>query len=338
MKILLSKTGYWRKDTFRVRTDLIESKNKVIVRKTALGEKSNLIIENIENIYQKLKNKLPKNVFLAKPGQRYGSSIDFEFCKGEMLEKKIEDELIRKDFDLSKQLFFKGADIITGLPSYKNKIGNEKQFVSFFKIDKKYLDWELDFINPSLDELTADHIICDDKKCFIIDYEIFLNFPIPKEFVLFRYQFHLLNTLQQVIGAIACSAFTMDFYLKDLFIPTIWQEKYKLNKNKKLLFLELEKKKQEYLNWEKNDYDRFKNYEEGTISVRTTPRLSRQQAEERLGSNFKENNLITELENKKQEIENYKRILSKIQSAKFYRLWQLYCKIRDDFFNLIKLK
>ena len=333
MKTLLSKTGYWRKEKFRVRTDLIEFNKKIIVQKTPLGTKSKKILTDMKKTFIEFNNKMPKNVFLSKPLKSKGKTTDFEFNKGLMMEKMIEEALIQREFTQSSDLYFKGCEIILSLPSYKNKIKNEKNFVKFFNVEKKYHDLELDFLTPALTELTADHIIYNDRKYFIIDYEIFFDFPIPKEFTLFRYQFHLLNTLQQVIGVMSSPVFTLNTYLKDLYIPSIWDQKYKTDKNKKEFFLDLEKRKQEHLNWEKIDFDRFKNYEERVVDIRSFPKLTKSQVE------AKNNSLLTlELESKIKEIEKYKTALNKIQSAKFYRLWQSYCRIRDNFFSIIRVK
>jgi len=332
MKILLSKTGYWRKEQFRVRTDLVEFNNKIVVQKIPLGIESKRILSDMEKTYIEFKNRMSKNVFLSKPIKTNSQSFSFEFNKGPMLEKMIEDALIKRDFAQSASLYFNGCKIVSSLPSYKNKVKNEKNFIKFFNIEKKYYDLELDFINPALTELTADHIIYNNGKYFIIDYEVFFDFPIPREFVLFRYQFHLLNTLQQVIGAISSQLFTLNTYLRDLYIPSIWDFKYKIDRSKKELFLDLEKRKQEHLNWEKIDFDRFRNYKEGVVDIRSFPRFTKSQAEAKFGS------MAFELENRVKEVKKYKTALNKIQSAKFYRLWQSYCRFRDNFFSIIKAK
>lgn len=331
MKILLSKTGYWRKNIFRVKTDLIESDKKIIVQKTPLGIGSEKILSEMKKNYIYFKSKVQKNVFFSKPLKNEDGKFLFEFNKGPTLEKMIEDSLIDRNFAKSSDLYFSGCKIISTLPSVKDKIKNQKKFIEFFKIESKYHNLELEFVKPALTELTADHIINSNGKYCIFDYEIFFDFPIPKDFILFRYQFHLLNTLQQVIGSLSSPSFKLDMFLNGLYIPSIWLSKYIIDIDKKNIFLNMEGEKQNYLNWEKIDFDRFKSDINNIVETRIFPRLTRQQVIESFGVNSNNKTLSQELEVKIKEVESYKTILNKIQSAKFFKIWQLYCKIRDGF-------
>ena len=335
MKILLSKTGYWRKNIFRVKTDLIESDKKIIVQKTPLGIGSEKILFEMKKNYIYFKSKVQKNVFFSKPLKNVDGKFLFEFNEGHTLEKIIEDSLIDRNFTKSSDLYFSGCKIISSLPSVKDKVRNQKKFIEFFKIESKYHNLELEFIKPALTELTADHIIFSNGKYCIFDYEIFFDFPIPKDFILFRYQFHLLNTLQQVIGSLSSSNFKLETFLKGLYIPSIWLSKYRIDIDKKNIFLNMESEKQNYLNWEKIDFDRFKNDNNNIVKTRIFPRLTRQQVIEKFSINSNNKALIKELEIKTSEIESYKTILNKIQNAKFFKMWQLYCKIRDGFLGRV---
>ncbi len=335
MKILLSKTGYWRKNTFRVKTDLIESNKKIIVQKTPLGIGSEKILSEMRRNYLYFKSKVQKNVFFSKPLKNVDGKFLFEFNEGPTLEKMIEDSLIDRNFAKSSDLYFSGCKIISSLPSIKDKIKNQKKFIEFFKIESKYHNLELEFVKPALTELTADHIIISNGKYCIFDYEIFFDFPIPKDFILFRYQFHLLNTLQQVIGSLSSLNFKLEEFLKDLYIPSIWLSEYQIDIDKKNIFLNMEREKQNYLNWEKIDFDRFKNDCNNIVETRIFPRLTKQQVIESFGVNSNNKTLSQELEVKIKEVESYKIILKKIQSAKFFKVWQSYCKIRDGFLGKV---
>jgi len=335
MKILLSKTGYWRKNTFRVKTDLIESNKKIIVQKTPLGIGSEKILSEMYKNYIYLKSKVQKNIFFSKPIKNINNKFLFEFNKGPTLEKLIENSLIERNFTKSSHLFFSGCKMISSLPSTKDKVRNQKKFIEFFKIESKYHNLEFEFVKPALTELTADHIIISNGKYCIFDYEIFFDFPIPKDFILFRYQFYLLNTLQQVIGSLSSSDFELEEFLNDLYIPSIWLSEYQMDMDKKNIFLNMEREKQNYLNWEKIDFDRFKNDTNNIVKTRIFPRLTRQQVIESFGVNLNNKTLSQELEVKIKEVESYKIILSKIKSAKFFKVWQLYCNVRDNFLSKV---
>lgn len=330
MKILLSKTGYWRKDELRVRTDVIEESNKTYVKKTALGSESKKILKNIKKTYRLLSDSFPKTLRLVKPIKQGEDYVTFEFCKGAMLEKEIESALISHDFKKAKILYEKGLDLINLIKPHEPSDVEIKKFKDFFKVDEHNLI-DNKFIYPPITEVTADHIFVYNNNYWLIDYEVFFDFPISKDFVKFRYQFYLVHNLQQILQSIASSSFPLKTYLKDIFIPVDWDKKFKLPLNKIRLFLKMEGKLQSYMNWLEPRYIQFIDYE---YSLITSPNI------ESLSANkfFKEDvNLQNELEQTKKELSDYKRALNRVTSAKFYKLWQFYCRIRDNYIkNLLK--
>src|SRR3990167_9784783 len=155
MKVLLSNTGYWRKPNLRIRTDVIEDNKLIYVKKIALGSESKKILQNTLRLYPRLKSMFPSKVGLAKPIKQVQNEFIFEFATGSTLEKLIEQALIERDFKKAKDLFYEGCRIIDSLPSKKSALKNEKGFIKFFSLDRRYHSMELQFISPALLELTA---------------------------------------------------------------------------------------------------------------------------------------------------------------------------------------
>ena len=197
--------------------------------------------------------------------------------------------------------------------------------IKFFSLDRRYHSMELQFISPALLELTADHIFYSKNKYTLIDYEVLLNFPVSSEFLLFRYKFHLINTLQQLIGSLASPNFVTVEYLKNLYIPQEWFTKYVLTPETRMLFLTLEERLQSYLNWERVDMVDFNAIGSLSYTTRMFPRITSGQLQE-LASCPTE---VSELNRLQQQLESYKGMLTDIKSSRFFRLWQSYCNLRD---------
>jgi hypothetical protein len=318
MKILLSKTGYWRKPELRIRTDIIKQKNNIFVTKTALGSGSKEILNRTVNEFHTIDKLLPKNTHFARPINNKLNTFAFEYAKGQTLERLIEDALIEKKFDEATALFNRGIDIIMSLPSEKRTINQEKKFMKFFSLESKYGNQNMDFVTIPIVELTADHIFCNGNKNTIIDYEIFFDFTVPKEFLLFRYKFHLINTLQQVIGALISNEFKATSFFQGLLIPIDWNKNLPIPNSRKEMYINLEKSIQNYLNSNENNKLEFYTTSTEIINVRTFPKLSHHDVL-----------LMQNPTQMKQKIRGYEDELNMIKDSKFYKIWRMYSIIKD---------
>lgn len=340
MKTLLSKSGYWRHPNLRVRTDVIENQGKTVVKKTALGNKSAKFLKKTQKNYRFLKQcfKESPEFEVVRPVKQLKDSVFFEFCPGQMLEKAIEENLIEHRFDQATQLYFKGLELIDCLPSKLTSLRKEKKFVEFFKVNKKYFDIKLEFLNQPFSEITADHIFVYKNRFWLIDYEVFFDFPIPKDFVKFRYQFYLFNNFQQILTSLSSPKLPVRLYLKNLYAPVGWLLDNDLPKNKKELFLHLEEKVQAFLNWEAPAFGRWLNYKNAKESRRLRGKFSKERVENLLyleSTSNVQGGVKEKISNRDREIERLQKDLDKITSAKFYRLWQFYCQKRDKVISLI---
>src|SRR3990167_4812718 len=323
MKILLSKTGYWRKDELRVRTDVIEESNKTYVKKTALGSESKKILKKINKTYRLLSDSFPKDLRLVKPLKQSEDFATFEFCKGTMLEKEIESALVVRDFKKAKILYDKGLDLIDLIKQYESTDVEIKKFKDFFKVDEHNLI-DNKFIYPPITEVTADHLFVYNNNYWLIDYEVFFDFPIPKDFVKFRYQFYLVHNLQQILQSIASKSFPLKTFLKGIFIPVEWDGIFKLPLNKIKIFLKMEEKLQAYMNWLEPRYIQFADYKAKLVTMPVMDYLTKGNA---ISIDSGTDEEIIKL---RKDLDEYKVMMNRITSAKFFKLWQLYCNIRDN--------
>ena len=323
MKIILSKTGFWRKDELRVRTDVIKEGNKIYVKKTALGSESKKILKNIKKTYKILSDSFPKELRLVQLLKQNEDFVTFEFCNGLMLEKEIESALVVRDFKKAKILYEKGLALIDLIKPYEPSDVEIKKITDFFKIDKLNLKNNL-YIYPPITEVTADHIFVYNNNYWLIDYEVFFDFPIPKDFIKFRYQFYLVHNLQQIFQSIASKGFSLKTYLKGIFIPVEWDGIFKIPLNKIKMYLKMEEKLQAYMNWLEPRYSQFADYKAEIISTPVRDYLTKGKAMSVDSGTHQEVIML------RKDLDEYKVMMNRITSAKFFKLWQLYCNIRDN--------
>lgn len=337
MTILISKTGYWRKPELRMRTDVIQEKNKILVRKTALGNKSIFILKETVKNYHNIKREVSSKINLVKILKQEKNSLEFEFCPGQTIEFLIEQNLIEKNFEKAEKYYRLGLEIIESLPSNQTKIRDQKKYFDFFNLDLKIINKKEEFLKHPFLELTADHVFIYNKKNYLIDYEFFLDFPIPKKFLIFNYQFNLLNSLNQVITSLASEKFPLISFMNNLFIPQSWQKYSLLSSQEQIHYLKHREKIQNYLNWEKVDYSRFLGGIPINLNYRGFPKLTRGLIEQIYNH---EKNYINPLQKnldlKQREIEGLQKTLLQIKSAKFFRFWQSYCNQRDKIKQKVK--
>jgi|GEM_PF-3736653 len=312
MKILLSKTKYYRREEYLLQTNIIKDGSRCFVVKKAMGEKAWDILQNTKSYYKQNLKGLPKEISLAKPLElnTKNKSVVYEFIEGKTLETLIETDLLNRQFNEAKSKYealIKIVDSFKGKPK-SNEVKGFKKLVA-------------NYINPlpgqvlsgafvQISEITADHIIksSKDDRYHLIDYEDFLETSLPERFIRFRSELYLINNLQQIIQTIACKEFPIVTFSKQLYIPKDWQKVNNFSEKEKAFYYFLEQKLQNYLNWSILDLKPLLKYKKKEHKNRISLKLDAQR-------------LI-----------NYQKSfgeLSRIKSSKFYQLWRIYNKVKE---------
>lgn len=352
--ILFSKTNYSRKKEFLIITSLIDNKNNFFIRKEIAYKEGKNFLNSISNNHSLIKKKLI-NIKPVKILAKKNNYIDFEYLNHSTLFSLIEKNLIERNFYKTEKylnLFInliKKQKILTydlSKNALFNKIFNPYNEIKFNK--EKCL-------NLGIIDFNLENIVFNEKsnKFYLIDWEWTFDFPISLNFILFRSVYYLSAHLQLIIKTYCSESFPCIEILKDFYIPKIFFKKIKfLTPSLLKKYLMMENNFQNYVNYvefkikksifikkfnlkkEKiliNKLDNLKNQ----INTLTSQNIQLSQQLNNLNSQLSEYfSLKSQLEQTRAHIQNLETQLNTIKSAKFFKLWQGYCKIM----KLLKLK
>jgi len=162
------------------------------------------------------------------------------------------------------------------------------------------------------------------NQIYLIDFEWFFDFPIPKKFIIFRSVFYLSLHLQSLIKNRCSQYFPCLEILKNFYVPKIFWEKLnmKMDEVKKYYFWEINF--QNYVNQIQQKYD------ENIFVEKFIEKKEKLDNSLYKASLSKTNELIQPQSQFQQQlyIQNLETQLNTIKSAKFFKLWQKYCAIR----------
>lgn len=276
MNVLFSKYSYHRKRKYRVKTDIIREGKEVYVQKKAIGIEAWRLLLASGFFYNNYSKKLPDNIKLSRiiKKNEENQSMYFEFIEGKTIEAKIEQYLIEKRYVKAKLLFEEAFGLIASFKEKptKSTINLFNRLITNFKgeIPQKIYN----FFVPLTDLSFHNFIIKPNSIYRLIDYECFFGIPIPLRYVQFRAEFDLLQTLQQVLKALASKEFTLVSYLSGIYIPEEWIKINNFSLKEKRLYLFLEEKLQTRINKSNIRYIPKTSYKLETVKNRDCDRLT----------------------------------------------------------------
>jgi hypothetical protein len=334
MKILFSRSNLARKEKFQIITYLIEKNDKLIIKKEANHRVAIKHLNELKNTYQTLKEKL-KKIELVRIIGRGENFIEFEYQDQPTLESMIEKALIEKNFSLAKFYLKKYLEFIDAQPTVKIKLSANKNFLKIFDPNKQLNYKKEECLKIGLLDLNLDNLIFDkkNKKLFLFDWEWFFDFPLSKEFLIFRSVLYLCAHLQLIIKTYCSENFPCVEILRDFYIPEIFFEEINFLTPEKIeKFLIWENNFQNYVNNQRFEFNKklimpkFEVKKEKILKTRLLilDQEKKKMEEEIEKENEKSRNQINET---KINITNLENTLNMIKSAKFFKLWQVYCKI-----------
>ena len=363
MKILFAQANLLRKREFQLQTIIFEENKKIFVRKNTLTNQSKNHLNQIKINYLIIKKN---SINTAKIIKFDSDFVDFEFLNFPSLEKLIEEQIYEQDFKSLNQLINIGINFIHSLKTIKINPYQNKNFIKIFDPKESIKQNPEECLKLGILDLNFDNLLLNQKKnqIYLIDFEWFFDFPIPKKFIIFRSVFYLSLHLQSLIKNRCSQKFPCLEILKNFYVPKIFWEKLnmKMDEVKKYYFWEINF--QNYVNQIQIKYDEnifLENFIEkkekldNSLYKSSLFQINQLNQLQSLIQNQKSqiknletqiqklqnqiNNLeisIQENEKLKNEIEikmmmtkNLETQLETIKSAKFFKLWQTYCKIRD---------
>ncbi len=177
--IIYTKFSKTRKKEVSLRTTISQdSKGNLKVEKKG-NIHSKEAIQNLINTYQRIKNISKK--FEVVPIKQTGEyTVEFPFIKGVSLHEQVSSANSNKEFHALMTYYI---GLLDSIPTVKCSLGKDFENI-FGKVDK---DKEYICLKEGILDLNLSNFIIDSKeKAHFFDYEWCYDFPIPKDFVLFR--------------------------------------------------------------------------------------------------------------------------------------------------------
>jgi len=254
MKILFAQANLSRKKPFQIQTIIFKENKKIFVRKIALTDDAFKHLNALKNNYLVIKkNKISTPKIIVKKF----NYIDFEFLPFPSLEYFIEEKIYGQNFENLNDLVKIGLDFINSLKTIKINPYQNKEFTEIFD-PKNLIKKELEeCLNLGVLDINFDNLLFDSKKnkIYLIDFEWFFNFSIPKKLILFRSIFYLSLHLQSLIKNRCSPKFPCLEIFKNFYVPKIFCQNLNFNPDeiKKYYFWEINF--QNYVNQMQIKYD-----------------------------------------------------------------------------------
>jgi len=353
MKILFAQANLSRKKPFQIQTIVFKENKKIFVRKIALTDDAFNHLDGLKNNYLFIKeSKISTPKIIVKKF----NYIDFEFLPFPSLEYFIEEKIYEQDFENLNDLVKIGLDFINSLKTIKVNPYQNKEFTKIFDPENLIKKEVEECLNIGILDINFDNLLFDIKKnkIYLIDFEWFFNFPIPKKLILFRSIFYLSLHLQSLIKNRCSSKFPCLEIFKNFYVPKIFWQNLNFNTDeiKKYYFWEINF--QNYVNQMQIKYDenifveQFNEKKEKLDNslykfsfsqinqlTQLQSQISQQKSyiknlEDQINNNQSQiQRLETQIKQLQDHAKNLETQLNIIKSAKFFKLWQSYCKIRD---------
>lgn len=180
--VIYTKFSKERIPRYRIFTSIIQTDNVKSVRKYSACPEALAHIGNLGRYRERLCKIYGDGEFHIADCETTGDYAEFEFINGEALSNKIDSHIAAGDFDG----LYGDIDILKKVMA---KISSSEKFVPSGEFKDFFGDIALpDNLTASAEsvvDLIADNVIINDK-INLIDYEWFLPFSVPVEFIMFR--------------------------------------------------------------------------------------------------------------------------------------------------------
>jgi len=348
MKILYSKGNMNFKPKYRINLIIYEHGGKRFVRKYISEKRAKQHLENKIVNRQLVMKSLP-DINYPRLLRKEKNYLEYEFLNVTAVDFLIEKSLINKNYFEIKKYLYILIKLVNRIKSKRVNPYTDEAFVKIFDKERKFKSKKEDCTWIAIYDLIFGNLLLDKNgKLYLIDYEWVFDFPLPKRFLFFRSIYYLAVYLQSLIITLTSKSFVCYEILKDFLIPKDWFDLFNFSQDEVKRYFYYMVNFQNEINIIQHQFDETVVLpEKKLIDYKYTQSLEEYFANAlstQLDQLEKERRAIQVLyENEKQRAKDYKIqfqqsqahnknlefILNNIKSAKFYRLWQVYCKIRD---------
>lgn len=167
-----------RKPQYSLRTEIIKRGEELFVRKVANVE-SEALLKNLLEEYDHLK-KFKTDLRIIPAREIDNLTVEFPYIKGHSLLEKLSLAISEEEFDKEIKKYI---EIVDSIPSSKRQLG--KDFEGTFGRFNKEFKYQV--LNMGILDITPENLIEDENsKIHLIDYEWTYNFPIPRDYIIYR--------------------------------------------------------------------------------------------------------------------------------------------------------
>lgn len=226
-EIIYTKYSNERDRRFCIRTDIMENKERRIVRKHALYPEGASHIKNIFRWFKELDGNYKKNGLTCNKCRMDGDDVYLEYISGKTLEEVLDGLLEKGEHGKASEM----------LEEYLRKVekicsGQEFYMTNAFSavFGEEEFGEELACGDATNIDMLCSNVVLTDIPC-VLDYEWTFDFPIPGKFVLYRIIHYYVDT-HSVRSCLA----EMDFYGKMGISPALKEQ-----------FVRMEARFQEYI-------------------------------------------------------------------------------------------
>lgn len=330
MNVLFAQTNFNRLPQFRVQTSIKKTPKGKIVEKKAISEEGSEQIEILQKNYNILINS-HLSCSLPKIIKANHQTIQYEFISGTNLQVELELALFSKNYELADKLVQEFISFILSFPKDMVRSTQLTQFADLFSLpfnDFSKFGTEIEAFLPGLLDLKMSNFIRAEKKnMFLVDHEWIYDTAVPVKFILWRVLFNLLTSLQQLIQY-ATSVEYPSYQLSDLHLcPVSWWHMFNFSVSEYKVFAGWESRFQTLVTGipfsvesviysDVANLDNFDKICSFYLPLTQIPQL------------FDPQTSLDQIASTQEQITSLENDLFKIQSAKFYKLWQAYNKLK----------
>lgn len=325
MNLLYVHTNLKRRAQFQLQTSILEDKGKKYVQKRILRKESTSHLAQITQNDDIVIKKIP-TVVVPSMRKKSKNALMWDYINAPTVLKQLETSLYRKEFKNVSLILENYHALVLKSPMRSCDLSVIEEYERLF--DSRSIRnsrKKFDCISIGLIDFIPSNIISHKNKYYLVDNEWVFPWPIPRAYILWRALFYTSVTLQELIRISCSPAFPCKMLTRNLWIPTEWWS----------ILIE---KERDYVYWADLESS-FQTYVTGI-----TPPQSDYYEEEYLlkdivvkATEFVSTSSVSKSENTVSTREaQLEADLSKIQSGKFYRIWQAYCKIRDRVRMMLK--
>lgn len=191
-KIIFNKFSNERAVNFNIRTEIVEDEGgKKKVRKISMGAESRPHVENMLKFYQSNGEKYVRDGIELAPCVAYRDGVEFEYIEGKSLNEILVSLLEENDTETFNK-------ILNRYLEFMEKQSDTEVFYLTEDVKKIFGDCsslnnkEMKVCYPTNIDVIFDNIVCQEDKWKIFDYEWVFDFPVPKNFIVYRSIFYLI--------------------------------------------------------------------------------------------------------------------------------------------------